>query len=169
MFSRIKRSTGAAAMFYLINRYQIRFANWNFKHHVSAAFLWKKKKKRTCFHPRDNKTGKYSFLAKEYIIPKANLDEYLGDIQEIMSFCTFYSPFSFFLNKKDNRLIPRGMLGSGFSMKRCDNEIDNRSFGKWRVGFGVSTSQLEQQQLVARGNFQANEFPLSTLFHTYPG
>lgn len=29
--------------------------------------------------------------------------------------------------------------------RRYDNEIDNRSLGKWRVGFGVSTFRLEQQ------------------------
>lgn len=49
--------------------------------------------------------------------------------------------------------------------RRYDNEIDNRSLGKWRVGFGVSTFRLEQQhhhQLVQ--NFQANEFPFYPLY-----
>lgn len=43
--------------------------------------------------------------------------------------------------------------------RRYDNEIDNRSLGKWRVGFGVSTFRLEQHQHQLVEIFKPMNFP----------
>lgn len=79
-------------------------------------------------------------------------------------FCAFCSPLFLSFSTKKITVWSQEGCSKWFSMKRCDNEIDNRSFGKSRVGFGVSTFQLKQQQQQLVEIFKPMNFPYPLYF-----